>query len=236
MLFERDSPLTRYVIGLEQTHLVADHYLYLDETGTLDFQSRPGEAFFGVGTAHFSGDHRDAIWEGHQLRVNLEASGVRLPKGLHAKNDSHPTRAAVYGVLSTQSVRFDATLLKKDAANSNVKAAGKVRLYKMAVWLHLKYVLPAVSRPGDRILVVAGHLQTSSHRDAIRHAVGDVCDQMEFDRIVVPCIWEAPSSWGIQAADYALWRIQRMVEGKTIPAYTEPLLSQIASVFRPWGS
>jgi hypothetical protein len=30
----------------------------------------------------------------------------------------------------------------------------------------------------------------------------------------VTCIWEAPSAWGIQSADYALWRIQRIVEDK----------------------
>ncbi|MCW2791957.1 MAG: hypothetical protein JWO76_1055 [Nocardioides sp.] len=74
---------------------MVDHYLYLDETGTLDFENRPGEEYFGVGTAHFEGDHRDAIWEGHQLRVGLEAKGIKLPKGLHAKNDSHRP-AAMY--------------------------------------------------------------------------------------------------------------------------------------------
>jgi hypothetical protein len=215
---------------------VADHYLYLDETGTLDFESRPGEVYFGVGTAHFAGDHRDAIWAGHQLRVGLEATGIKLPKGLHAKNDSHATRAAVYDALAIQPVRFDATLLKKGNAFPNVRAAGKVRLYKMAVWLHLKYVVPEISTVGDRIFVVAGHLQTSGHRGAIRHAVDDICSQVGFDRVVVPCIWEAPSSWGIQAADYALWRIQRIAEGKTVPAYSDQIQEQIKTIFRPWGS
>jgi hypothetical protein len=215
---------------------VVDHYLYLDETGTLDFEGRPGEEYFGVGTAHFEGDHRDAIWEGHQLRVGLEAKGIKLPKGVHAKNDSHPTRGDVYATIAAQQVRFDATLLKKSAAYPNVRAGGKARLYKMAIWLHLKYVIPLVAATGDRIFVIAGHLQTSGHRDAIRHAVDDVCRQNAFDRTVVPCIWEAQSSWGIQAADYALWRIQRIAEGKTVPAYTDVIQGQIKSIFRPWGS
>jgi hypothetical protein len=215
---------------------VTDHYLYLDETGTLDFESRPGEAFFGVGTAHFAGDHRDAIWAGHQLRVGLEAKGIRLPKGLHAKNDSHATRMDVYAELAGQAVRFDATMLKEAAAYPHVKAAGKVRLYKMAVWLHLKHVVGEVTAAGDRVFVIAGHLQTSSHREAIRHAVADVCAQLTYSCHVVPCIWEASSSWGIQAADYALWRIQRVTEGKAVPAYADVITAKVQSTFCPWGS
>ena len=215
---------------------MADHYLYLDETGTLDFQSRPGEAYFGVGTAHFAGDHRDAIWEGHQLRVALEHRGIKLPKGLHAKNDSHPTRSEVYDLLSSQPVRFDATLLRKERAFAQVRAGGKPRLYKMAIWLHLKYVVPLISSRDDRVFVIAGHLQTTGHREAIRHAVDDVCRQVGFNRAVIPCIWEAQSSWGIQSADYALWRVQRSAEGKPVPAYAARIDGRIGSIFQPWGS
>ncbi|MHB1164334.1 MAG: DUF3800 domain-containing protein [Candidatus Nanopelagicales bacterium] len=214
---------------------MADHYLYLDETGTLDFESRPGEAYFGVGTAHFAGDHRDAIWAGHQLPVNLEASGIRLPKGLHAKDDSHPTRAEVYSVLAEQPVRFDATLLRKEKAYDIVQRAGKVRLYKLAVWMHLKYVIPRVASRSDRVFMVAGRLQTSSHRDAIRHAVDDVCAPVGFEQEVIPCIWEAQSSWGIQAADYALWRIQRVAEGKRVPDYTDKIEDQVDTTYYAWG-
>lgn len=103
--------------------------------------------------------------------------------------------------IAAQQVRFDATLLKKSAAYANARAAGKVRLYKMATWLHLKYVIPRVSASGYRIFMIAGHPQTSGHRDAIRRAVDDVCQQNAFDRTVVPCILEAQSSGGIQSAE-----------------------------------
>jgi len=49
-----------------------DQYLYLDETGTLDFESRVGESYFGIGTAHYVGDHGKALWSGLQLRTALE--------------------------------------------------------------------------------------------------------------------------------------------------------------------
>lgn len=215
---------------------MADHYLYLDETGTLDFEDRPGECFFGVGTAHFPGEHGSALWQGHQLRCELEARGIHLQKGLHAKNDSAATRAQVYRLIAEQAPRVDVTMLKKAKAYSYVQAAGKVRLYKLALWMHLKYVIPLISLQGDRIFVVVGHLQTSSRREAIRNAVSDVCAQLQNTREVVPCIWDAPTSWGIQVADYALWRVQRQLEGKTVPPYTDAIDSTIKSVHKPWGS
>lgn len=215
---------------------MTDHYLYLDETGTLDFEARPGEAFFGVGTAHFAGDHSAEIWDGHQLRTGLEVKGVRLPKGLHAKNDSASTRVEMYDLLAAQAPRFDATMLRKERAYPNIKAAGKVRLYKMAVWLHLKHVIYQISIPGDRVFVIVGNLQTTKHRDAIRDAVKDVCAQLNYSRDVIPCIWEAPSAWGIQVVDYLLWREQREVEGKKVPSYTDCVVPLRASSFKPWGS
>lgn len=54
----------------------AEKYLYIDETGTLDFESRPGEAYFGIGTACYVGNHQGDIWVGFKLRTELEARGT----------------------------------------------------------------------------------------------------------------------------------------------------------------
>lgn len=214
---------------------MTDHYLYLDETGTLDFEGRPGERYFGVGTAYFAGHHGDALWAGHQLRVNLEASGVRLTKGLHAKNDSARTRTDMYAEIVRQNPRIDATMLLKERAFARVQQEGKVRLYKLACWIHLTRVVLEVSDPGDRVFVIVGHLTTSSRRDAIRHAITDICKQVGFDRSVIPCIWDAPSSWGIQVADYALWAIQRRAEGKPLAPYAAQVKPLIHTEEYPWG-
>ena len=213
-----------------------DHYLYLDETGTLDFEDRPGESYFGIGTAHFEGAHGEALWEGHALRCELEARGVQLQKGLLAKNDTPATRTEVYTLIASQAPRFDATMLLKSNAYPYVQAAGKVRLYKLALYLHLKHVVPTISAPDDRVFVIAGHLQTNRQREAIRTAIIDVCAQVGERRTVVPCIWDAPTSWGIQVADYLLWRVQREREGKTVPGYTDRVASLVATSFTPWGT
>lgn len=168
------------------------------------------------------------------MRLSLAAAGIRLPKGLHAKNDSAATRAQVFELIAAQSPRLDATLLLKSNAQPQVRRAGKVRLYKLAVWMHLKHVIPTISGPGDSIFVIAGHLQTTGHRDAIRAAISDFASQLDNDRRVVACIWEAPSSWGIQVADYALWRIQREDAGRPLLRSAELIDPYIASRFYPW--
>lgn len=211
-----------------------DHYVYLDETGTLDFDDVAGERYFGIGSATWAGHHGEAIWQGHRLRLDLEAAGIRLAKGLHAKDDSPATRAQVYSLIAAQRPRLDSTMLLKSNAQPQVRIAGKVRLYKLAMWLHLKYLIPAISGAGDSIFVIAGHLQTTGHRVAIRTAIADIAGQLGNDRLIVPCIWEASSSWGIQVADYALWRVQREDAGRKLPRGAELIDSCIASRYYPW--
>lgn len=84
-------------------------YIYADETGDLGYGSKA--PYFGVGTATFNGNHASALWEGFELRTRLEANGVSLQKGLHAKNDAPRTRAEVFATLARQEFRLDTTFL-----------------------------------------------------------------------------------------------------------------------------
>lgn len=213
-----------------------DHYLYLDETGSVDFDSDNGSAYFAISTAHFASDHRDALWAGLALRLELEAAGVALPQGFHASDDSHHTRAQVCDLILEQSPMLDVTALAKNQAKPQVRDGGKPRLYKMAVWLHLKHVVPKISRPGDRVFLIVAHVQTTRRRLALRNAINDVSVQLGADRTVIPCIWEARTSWGIQVADYAGWVAHRDLAHRSMPSYAIRLKERLASTFLPWGS
>lgn len=208
-------------------------YIYADETGDLGYAS--DAPYFGIGTATFIGNHAGSLWEGFELRTRLEARGVTLQKGLHAKNDAPRTRAEVFNVLGAQDFRLDTTFLYKENAYHYVRDRGPVYLYKTAIYLHLKEISLQVSQPGDDVFFIAGHLQTSSKRAAIGDAVRDVCSQLATDRAIIPCIWDAPSSWGIQVADYGLWSSQRALLGRESKWHDSVVKPRLRSFFTPWG-
>jgi hypothetical protein len=211
-------------------------YMYADETGDLDMSGSPGAStYFGFGTAVFDHEHGAELWQGLRLRCRLERRGVQLPKGLHAKNDSSATRTEVFNLIREQAPRIDTTFLLKQRAYERIKQAGQVRLYKMAWYLHFKEVARRVSRPGDTMYVIIGSLQTNNKRNAIRRALEDVCRQVARDRTIVPCIWDAQTTWGIQVADYALWAVQRVLEGRDCPWYARCVEPSLETTFLPWG-
>lgn len=211
--------------------------MYADETGDLDMSGSSGSStYFGFGTAVFDRDHGSELWEGLQLRCQLEARGVRVPKGLHAKNDSSATRGEVFDLVRRQAPRLDTTFLLKSNAYPNVRQAGQVYLYKMAWFLHFREIFRRVTARGDTLYVIIGSLQTNNKREAIRRALEDVCRQSARHCTIVPCIWDAQTAWGIQVADYALWATQRVLEGRRCSWYEPCIKPLLATSFAPWGT
>lgn len=210
--------------------------MYADETGDLDLSGTPGASdYFGFGTAVFVGDHGAALWEGLHLRAQLERKGLHLPKGLHAKNDSHSTRDEAFSLIARQAPRFDTTFLYKPYAYPTVRAAGQLRLYKLAWYLHFKELARQVSSPGDTLYVIAATLTTNRKAGSARDALHDVCQQVAHDREIVLCVWDAASSWGVQVADYSLWAAQRVLEGRPCPWFEPAIRPTLSSCFTPWG-
>jgi hypothetical protein len=54
-------------------------------------------------------------------------------------------------------------------------------------------------------------------------------------RTIVPCIWDAQTSWGIQVADYALWAVQRVLEDRKCPWFETCVEPTLRTTFLPWG-
>lgn len=210
-------------------------YIYADETGDLDMTGSAGAStYFGFGTAVFRGDHGHVLWQGLALRCALEMKGVRLQRGFHAKDDSRRTRNEVFELIRDQSPRFDTTFLKKASAYADVRAAGQVRLYELAWYLHFNAIVLQVSEPDDQVFVIIGSLSTHHKRGVIREALEAVCSQVE-GRTIVPCIWDAQSSWGIQVADYGLWAAQRQLAGRPCEWFDSCVKPTLRSSFMPWG-
>lgn len=215
---------------------MGDVYLYADETGNLDYAGAGklgASAYFGFGTAVFYGDHGSELMEGLELRSAVTASGVNLARGFHAVDDSNVTRGQMYGVIANQAPRIDTTFLRKAGAYSRVKAAGEMRLYKMAWFLHFKEIALQVSKYDDKLYVIAGTFGTRQRRTQAEAALADVCSQVSRD--ITLCVWEASSSWGLQVADYALWAVHRELLGRPSHWYAKSIQPSMASTFTPWG-
>lgn len=215
-------------------------YIYADETGNLDYSGKSGSSdYFGFGTAVFDSAHPEALWGGLKLRARLAAGeddreGVSLPRGFHAINDTIATKTAMFAEIKKQAPRFDSTFLYKANAQDHVRAAGSMRLYKLAWFLHFKYVATKVSNPGDTLVVVVASLGTKARQSEAEAALRDVCQQI--NRKFVLCVWDASTSWGIQVADYGLWAIQRHLEGRSGTWYEEFISDLSRTEYTPWGS
>lgn len=215
---------------------LADIYMYVDETGNLDYDGEGKEGastYFAFGSATFTGDHGGFLFQGHKLRAELEAEGIQLPEGFHAVQDKHYTRNKVFGLIKDQAPRFDSTFLYKANAYPNVRARGEMGLYKMAWYLHIKEIAMQVSTKNDTLHIVAGTIGTAKRQREARAALAEVCN--ELDRDIRLAMWKASTSWGLQVADYGLWAIQRKLEGRDC-SWLEPcVVPSLRSQFMPWG-
>ena len=215
---------------------MADVYLYVDETGNLDYETAGKEGasrYFGFGSVVFTGAHHAALWSGFELRVRLAAQGVDVQNGFHAINDSTQTRNEVFTELGWHVARIDATFLYKENAYESVKSRGQMGLYRMAWYLHFKEVALRVASKGDTLHVIAGTFGTRARAAEAKAALKDVCNQI--DRSIVLCVWTAGSSWGLQLADYALWAIQRNLERGDCHWYESRVKPALKTEFYPWG-
>ena len=216
---------------------MADVYMYADETGNLDFNTDASDGvtpYFGFGTATFVGPHPEALWRGLDLRIRLQHLGLGLGSGFHAKNDSWATRATVLAEIGAQRPRFDFTLLNKAKATAAVRQAGEMSLYKMAWYLHFGAVAHQVSTADDTLYVIVASFGTRQRSTQARAALDDVCHQAE--RHIELCVWDAPTSWGLQLADYATWALQRHIIHGGLACYEAHIAPTTRSVSLPWGS
>jgi len=211
-------------------------YLYADETGNLDYNAptSPTESgYFGFGTALFTDEHGDALWKGHALRTRLAERGLHLPSGFHAKNDRVATRHEMFAVVKELAPRIDTTFLYKPNADDTVKTKGQMYLYKLAWYLHIKEVVMRVSTARDSLVIVAGSFGTKERATRAYNAVREVCERI--DRRITLCVWDAPTSWGLQVADYALWGVHRELVGKGGAWFRDSVAPTLATTFMPWG-
>ncbi len=211
-------------------------YVFGDEAGDLVF--RPPSVgisrYFIIGTLTL--DDCSIGSELLALRRELAWNGLHLD-GFHATSDKQRVRERVYDLLSEWDLRFDATILDKGKAYPSTYE-DPLYFYKLAWYLHFKYVAGEIADARDELLVVASSLQIkrkiNSTKAAIHKAVSEVVNQVSPTVICHCAFTPAKADPCLQLADYMTWAVQRKYEVKDLRAY-ELIEHQIGSEFEPFA-
>jgi len=85
-------------------------------------------------------------------------------------------------------------------------------LYKLAWYLHFKFVAPRIADPDDSLLVVASSLMINRKKKAVKEAVDSVVTQvaptLNYESSFLPALCDPC----LQVADYCTWALQRKYE------------------------
>jgi hypothetical protein len=209
---------------------MAERYVFADEAGNFDFSRGPGASrYFVLATVSLAdcsiGDRLLA------LRRELGWRGTNLDRVFHATEDRQAVRDEVFALLADADMRIDATILEKAKAAAHLRDADA--LYRMAWYLHFKYVAPRVVTRHDRLFVVAASIGTKKRRAALHTAVDEVVSQVARCRSHRVAFWDAASDPCLQVADYCTWAIQRKRERGDERSYAL-IADKVASEFDVW--
>lgn len=205
--------------------------MFADEAGNFDFSRKRGASHYFVLCTVTSTDlqYGNALLD---LRRRLAWDGHALNGPLHATTDKQAVRDEVYALLGSFDLRVDATVLEKPKTQPHLQT--EERFYKMAWYLHFKYVAPRVSAQQDRLLVAAASIGTKKKQSSFRSALQDVVNQMSPSQSNQVAFWPMESDPCIWAADYATWAIQRMYESGDDRSY-RLIEHQVKSNFPAWA-
>jgi hypothetical protein len=204
------------------------YHVFSDEAGDFTFQPH-GSQFFLIAT--ITAEDASAGDDLQALQRELAWSGTVLPR-FHATDDDWPVRNRVYDLLANANVRIDATALHKPKAQPQL-SSNHLYFYKMANYLHFKYVIPNICGARDELMVVASSLQIKKKQNAVRDAVHDVVGQVSPTTRYVTAFLRNDTDPCLQLADYAAWAVQRWLEMGDKGPY-DLIAQRVASVFQPW--
>lgn len=186
-------------------------YVFADEAGNFDFTTKNGASkYFILGTVTLQSVDMGARLM--TLRRELAWRGLGLESSFHASEDAQAVRDEVFKALIEENFRFDCTILEKRKTLPRLQ--DEHAFYKIAWYLHFKYIAPKIVSPGDELLVVAASLGTKKRFKTMRMAVEDVVWQFAWHRTLSHRVafWRAESDSCLQAVDYCTWAVQRLYE------------------------
>lgn len=209
---------------------MVDVLVAADESGNFDFSRKSGASRYLILCTVTASDFsfgNDLL----ALRRELALGGQHLRADFHATTDPQEVRDEVFDRIKNSNVRVDATLFEKSKAQRHLQSKS---LYKMAWYIHFKFLAPQVVRENDRLLVMAASMGTKKDKGSFLTAVEDVVDQVAPCRDYQVAFWRDESEPCLWVADYCAWAIQRKWEQNDDRSYVliEHLIRSTFDVWR----
>lgn len=206
-------------------------HVFADESGNFDFKRSDGASRYFILTtiALTECSIGDELLE---LRRELTWKGLGLQTEFHAATDKQAVRDEVFALVSRHDFRIDATILDKTKAQPSVRGTDE-RFYKMAWYLHFKFIAHRITRPSDELLVVGASVGTRASRAGFHQAVQEVVRQCAHVARHQVASWQCASEPCLQIADYCSWAIQRKWERNDARSHNL-IKNKIATEFEPF--
>ena len=190
---------------------VTRRYVFADEAGDFAF-TREGRAsrYFILCTMTVD----DCGLGERLLRLRKELAWLGQPVGdcFHATEDKQAVRDAVFGILSSEPIAIECTILEKSKAMAHIRATHE-RFYQYAWYYQFKGARGKILGDANEMLVTAASIGTKKSRTRFESGIHDVMNQHYGARVT----WKTDHCPAIadpclQAADYCTWAIQRRWE------------------------
>lgn len=183
-------------------------YLFIDESGNLDFSGKGSSHFILTSVAADS--YRPALallGHRHNLVITEEYDGHCF----HATSDQQRVRDGVFDLIRDMEIRVDTTIFEKRKAYDRLKTDNA--FYDLAWYMHLKHVIPRVAKADEDLIIFAATINVQEKKQTFQNALKGTVDAIGHRRGTTRVVfWPAQCDHGIQIADYCAWAIQRKWE------------------------
>ena len=211
---------------------MARKYLFIDESGNLDFSGKATASGHFILTSVTSSTYEPSIAllrHRHDLVIDGDYDGHCF----HATEDKQQIRDGVFSLIRDFDIEIDSTIFEKRKAFDRLKEAS--RFYNLAWHMHLKHVIPRVAEPDDDLIIFAATITVREKRQTFEQTLKGTVEALGNRRGKTKVVfWPAQCDHGIQIADYCAWAIQRKWERGDTRSYEliEHLIMSEFDIFR----
>jgi hypothetical protein len=182
-------------------------YLFVDESGNLDFSPKGSRYFILTSVAiedcsiesEMLNLRRDLVWEGQEIQ-----------DAFHATEELQAIRSEVFKLICRHNLRVDATIFEKARARKNFPR--NEEFYEIAWYLHMQHVASRAAEAHDELHIIGASFATKAKQSLLVRAVNGLVSSTLQQANIRTCCWPASTEPCLQVADYCCWAIQRKWE------------------------